>query len=371
MTIREIFRKSLWFQLLLVSVMGMLVCNPFTNAEDAEKWMSNANLRAAVIETLELAEGVSLTKEHLKSLLHVEALNSEISNLSGLEYATNLMGLGLCGNQISDLSPLSDLVQIEHLSLCGNQISDISPLSKLTNLKLLDLGLNQITDITPLDKLVNLENLNLGDNQIVDISSLARLMALQELSLTHNNITDISPLAKLVRLAALQINNNPIQDFSALQHLNLTIFKYDMLCKVPSLPVEERILTRSFPSVFKAWDSLIIPGLPKHGGIDYHDLAFNLTFGLNWQTTPSQSTRGLATQVGGNLEAAQDERDRLLTLNPNIVSLQHIVIHGVSPSEFPQDSDFLLRDENGEIVYSEIINAAMINLMNPKVQDHF
>ena len=371
MTMKEKLCKSLGFRLLFLSVIGVFIYNAFAYAENAEDWMPDANLRAAVIETLELAEGVSLTKEHLKSLLHVEALNSEISNLSGLEYATNLMGLGLCGNQISDLSPLSDLVQIEHLSLCGNQISDISPLSKLTNLKLLDLGLNQITDITPLGKLVNLENLNLGDNQIVDMSSLARLMALKELSLTHNNITDISSLAKLVRLAALQINNNPIHDFSALQHLNLTIFKYDMLCKVPSLPVEERILTRSFPSVFKAWDSLIIAGLPKHGGIDYHDLAFNLTFGLNWQTIPSQSTRGLATRVAGNLEAAQDERDRLLALNPNIISLRHIIIHGVSPSEFPPDSDFLLRDDNGEIVYSEIINAAMINLMNPKVQDHF
>ena len=169
----------------------------------------------------------------------------------------------------------------------------------------------------------------------------------------------------------LNIIDNPIWNFSALQHLNLTRFESNMFCKIPSLPVEERILTRLFPSIFKAWDSLIIAGLPKHGGIDYHDLAFSLTFGLNWHTTPSQSTRGLATQVAGNLEAAQNERDRLLALNPNIIFLRHIIIHGVSPSEFPPDSDFLLRNDRGEIVYSEIINAAMINLINPKVQDHF
>jgi hypothetical protein len=385
-------RKLSWLWLVLMSVAVYA-------EEPAEKWMPDTNLRDAVVETLELPKDVPLTKVHLQSLSHLEAWNSKISNLNGMENATNLMALELCGNQISDLSPLSDLVQIEHLSLCGNQISDISSLSKLTNLKLLDLGLNQISDIAPLANLTQLVILNIGSNlveditplvnlkqlshlkadsnQINDISSLAGLSNLKELILENNKITDVNPLVNLSQLDVLNIANNPTWNFGVLHHLNLTTFEHDTLCKIPSAPVEERLLTRSFPSVFFAWDRFIIPGisdkfmvLGMNEGIVYHDLAFSLTFGLNWQTTASQSTSGIATRVGGNLEAAQDLRDRHLALNPNIVTLVTIAINGSGElSKYPPNSDFWLRDDKGQIVYSEILNGPMINFMNSELQD--
>ncbi|MDD9976023.1 MAG: leucine-rich repeat domain-containing protein [Candidatus Poribacteria bacterium] len=357
--------KVFWFWLILISVMS--------HAEEAaEEWMPDANLRAAVREKLGLSNDVPLTKDNIKQLTHLEAQNREIRSIQGLEFAENLeVGLNLGGNLIQDITPLQSLTKLRGLVLLGNQVSDLSPLEPLTSLLYLNAAHNPISDLRVLSNLIHLEDLDLAACQISDVTPLAGLKNLKILILGSNLITDVSPLVNLTELEVLNIIDNPIWNFSALQHLNLTRFESNMFCKIPSLPVEERILTRLFPSIFKAWDSLIIAGLPKHGGIDYHDLAFSLTFGLNWHTTPSKSTRGLATQVAGNLEAAQDERDRLVALNPNIIFLRHIIIHGVSPSEFPPDSDFLLRDDKGEIVYSEIINAAMINLMNPKVQDHF
>ena len=88
MTMRDIFRKSLWSQLLLVFVVDMLVYNTCAYAEDAEDWMPDANLRAAIIEEIGLPEGVPLTKEHLKWLTRLIAWDSEISDLSGMERAT-------------------------------------------------------------------------------------------------------------------------------------------------------------------------------------------------------------------------------------------------------------------------------------------
>ncbi len=337
-----------------------------------DHWMPDANLRAAVQEKLGLSDEVPLTKDHIKGLTHLEAQNREIRSIQGLEFAENLeVGLNLGGNLIQDITPLRSLTKLRGLVLLGNQVSDLSPLEPLTSLLYLNAAHNPISDLRALSNLIHLEDLDLAACQISDVTPLAGLKNLKILILGSNLITDVSPLVNLTELEVLNIIDNPIWNFSALQHLNLTRFESNMFCKIPSLPVEERILTRLFPSIFTAWDSLIIAGLPKHGGIDYHDLAFSLTFGLNWHTTPSQSTRGLATQVAGNLEAAQNERDRLLALNPNIIFLRHIIIHGVSPSEFPPDSDFLLRNNKGEIIYSEIINAAMINLINPKVQDHF
>ena len=366
MAIREICRKSLWIQLLLLSVVSMLV-----HAEDVEDWIPDANLRAAIQEKLGLPGEMLLTKDNIKRLIHLEAQHKEIRSIQGLEFAEDLENLNFGTNFIEDISPLRNLTKLSGLSLFGNQVSDISPLANLIKLGYFNGAGNPISDLRPLSNLLQLEELDLWGCQISDVAPLAGLKNLKTLILGGNLITNVSPLANLSQLEVLKIVNNPIWDFSALQHLNLTIFEYDMLCKIPSLPVEERILTRSFPSVFKAWDGLIIPGLLEHGDVEYHDLAFSVNFGLNWQTTPSKNTRGLATQIGGDLEAAQDERDRYLALNSNIVTLQHIIIHGVSPSEFPPNSDFLLRDDKGEIVYSEIINAAMINLMNPKVQDHF
>ena len=357
--------KVFWFWLILISVMS--------HAEEAaEEWMPDANLRAAVREKLGLSNDVPLTKDNIKQLTHLEAQNREIRSIQGLEFAENLeVGLNLGGNLIQDITPLQNLTKLRGLVLLGNQVSDLSPLEPLTSLLYLNAAHNPISDLRVLSNLIHLEDLDLAACQISDVTPLAGLKNLKILILGSNLITDVSPLVNLTELEVLNIIDNPIWNFSALQHLNLTRFESNMFCKIPSLPVEERILTRLFPSIFKAWDSLIIAGLPKHGGIDYHDLAFSLTFGLNWHTTPNKSTRGLATQVAGNLEAAQDERDRLLALNPNIIFLRHIIIHGVSPSEFPPDSDFLLRNNKGEIIYSEIINAAMINLINPKVQDHF
>ena len=359
--------KKLNFCALIFLAIGCLF---YAGAEEPH-WMPDANLRIAIREKLELPDEVPLTKENIKSLIHLEAQHRGIRSIQGLEFAQNLeVGLNLGINLIEDITPLQNLTKLRGLVLLGNQVSALSPLEPLTSLVYLNCAFNPISDLSPVSNLIHLEDLDLAGCQISDVAPLAGLKNLKKLILGSNLITDVSPLKDLSQLKVLDIVDNPVSDFSPLQHLNLTVFEYNRLCNIPSLPVEERILTRSFPSVFKAWDSLIIAGLPKHGGIDYHDLAFSLTFELAWRTTPSKSTRGLATRVGGNLEAAQDERDRLLALNPNIVTLRHIIINGSGElSRYPPNSDFWLKDDNGQIVYSEILNGPMVNFMNPGLQD--
>ncbi len=345
-------------------------CLFYAGAEEPH-WMPDVNLRMAIREKLELPDEVPLTKENIKSLIHLEAQHRGIRSIQGLEFAQNLeVGLNLGINLIEDITPLQNLTKLRGLVLLDNQVSDLSSLGSLTSLVYLNAAYNPINDLSVLSNLIHLEDLDLKGCQISDVTPLAGLKNVKKLILGSNLITDVSPLKDLSQLEVLDIVDNPVSDFSPLQHLNLTTFEYNRLCKIPSLPVEERILTRSFPSVFKAWDSLIIAGLPKHGGIDYHDLAFSLTFELDWRTTPSQSTRGLATRVGGNLETAQEERDRLLALNPNIVTLRHIIINGSGDlSRYPPNSDFWLKNDDGQIVYSEILNGPMVNFMNPELQD--
>jgi hypothetical protein len=89
-----------------------------------------------------------------------------IVDLTGLEYAVNLISLSLSGNQITDINAVSELTNLTSLYLGGNQISDINAVSSLTNLTSLWLYDNHITDINALSDLTNLETLWLGTNPL-------------------------------------------------------------------------------------------------------------------------------------------------------------------------------------------------------------
>ena len=309
------------------------------------------NLRQLIRETLSLPEAVPLTQQQILRLTRLDADGDRgIADLVGLEYATNLKSLGLYRNPIGDISLLAHLTKLEGVNLTGCHIVDLSPLRNLNNLRGLFLGYNKISDVSPLAELTNLTFLHLQSNQIVDFSPLANLVSPQELWINHNFGTDISPLA----------------------HLNLADFRYDEVCDIESLPplVKERIENRSFPSIFQAWDDVV--------GLDYltweqrnvlHDLYWSANFGLNWDTTLAEPTYGVATQRAGYLEGVRETRQRRLAQNPNMIFLHSIRIHNHKSTEaFPPNSDFWLRDAQGQIVRTSA-NEYLFNFLKPEVQE--
>ena len=180
----------------------------------------DSNLRTAIEKALRKASGVTITTEDMKSLYELEAPNASITDLTGLEHATNLTLLTLSDNSISDISPLAGLNNLAELELSDNSISDISPLAGLNNLIWLELHNNSISDISPLKGLNNLISLELHNNSISDISPLAGLNNLIWLELHNNSISDISPLKGLNNLMSLKLSDNSISDISPLAGLN-------------------------------------------------------------------------------------------------------------------------------------------------------
>ena len=156
-----------------------------------------------------------LSSEHLDLDLPV------ITDLTGLEHATQLRSLTLRGENISDISPLAELTELRELDLKINQIRDITPLAELTELRELKLGENEIMDITPLTQLTQLTLLELHENRISDVTALANLTELPSLSLVGNRISDISPLAQLAdaSLTNLNLSRNQIRDVTPLAQL--------------------------------------------------------------------------------------------------------------------------------------------------------
>ena len=122
----------------------------------------------------------------------------QITDLTGLNFATNLVGVEISSNQISDITPLSGL-PLSWVNLNFNQVNDITPLSGLKGLWRLHMSSNQITDVTPLKGLTRLRQLDLPDNQITDISPLVELKNLSSLSLRGNPIENTYPLNELRR----------------------------------------------------------------------------------------------------------------------------------------------------------------------------
>ena len=202
----------------IVSIVGVVLLGfgvqglGCSNAVD----IPDPNLRARVAAALGKASGAPITKAEMATLIELDAGEASITNLTGLEFATNLTYLYLFSNAISDISALARLANLNRLDLGDNKISDISALSGLTDLTRLMLGQNAITDISTLSGLTQLTGLGLWENTISDISVLARLTKMRRLWLRANAVTDISVLAGLTKLTELDLSENAITDLSFL-----------------------------------------------------------------------------------------------------------------------------------------------------------
>src|ERR1043165_3644256 len=129
----------------------------------AQVIIPDQNLEAAIRSAISKPVG-PLNASDLAGLTSLFASGRAVADLSGLEWATNLISLDLSWNAITDLSPLARLTNLVHLSLEANRVMDISPLAKLSNLTSLNVGDNFISHVSVLAGLTNLTSLWLYHN---------------------------------------------------------------------------------------------------------------------------------------------------------------------------------------------------------------
>ena len=179
-------------------------------------------LRAVIETALGKAKDDSIAPSEMATLIRLEAPNANISNLTGLEFATNLTRLVLWDNSISDISPVVRLTNLTELALGGNNISDISPTAGLTRLTSLHLPGNNMSDVSAVSGLTHLTYLNLAGTNITDLSFLSGLTNLTELLLQNNNISDLSPLVANTGLGSgdtVDVRQNRLSDQSLHTHI--------------------------------------------------------------------------------------------------------------------------------------------------------
>ena len=209
--------KSPDLPLEVISVVA--VTTPDTGKVETAVNIPDPNLRTKIETALGNASGAPISAAEMATLTSLTAQDASISNLTGLETATNLTTLKLGNNTISDISALAGLTNLTELQLWDNSISNISAVAELTNLTHLYLWGNAISDISAVARLTNLTHLRLGENSISNISALAGLTNLTFLSVKENSISDISAVAGLTNLTELVIGNNAITNISAVAKL--------------------------------------------------------------------------------------------------------------------------------------------------------
>ena len=203
-----------------VSVEG--ISDPVTFNTGTGVNIPDANLRAKIETALNKQSGAPIIVEEMETLTNLIAVNINISDLTGIEHATNLTVLNLQSNSLSDISPIAGLTNLTVLNLQSNSLSDISPIAGLTNLTSIDLRSNSLSDISPIAGLTNLTVLLLSDNSISDISAVTDLTNLTRLRLKLNSISDLLPLVTNSGLSSgdeIDVRGNPLNYPSITTHI--------------------------------------------------------------------------------------------------------------------------------------------------------
>ena len=165
------------------------------------------NLNAAIRDLINKPTGPLNNVDLLKfSQLTVD--NAGVTNLTGLEYATNLTSLSLNSNLVSSVFPLQPLYKLSFLALDNNTIGDFSPLGGGTNLNRLSLRGNSITNLGFLSGDFQLATVFLSRNRIQDLTPLVTLTNLSDLSLDQNLISNIAVLPNLGALSFVDLTYN-------------------------------------------------------------------------------------------------------------------------------------------------------------------
>lgn len=207
--------------------------------------MPDKHLATAVKETLGLPAEHVLKKTDLSKLTKLTIPNSLVSDLTGLQYATNLESLIIRGTG-SEEDPkltnksninLSNLSKLTNLDLRSNGITDVSAikgLNNLTNLSTLNLAGNSISssDFSFTGNLQQLKTLDLSNNKLTEVNNL-KSTSITNLNLSYNFISNISDNLSLPKVTTINLRSNSltaisealmnkISNFSALKILDLS-----------------------------------------------------------------------------------------------------------------------------------------------------
>ena len=167
-----------------------------------------------------------LTSLDVSSLTNLESLRVSINRLTSLDISglTNIRVLVAGGNQLTSLD-VSRLTNLETLSVASNQLTSFDDVSGLTNnIRWLDISVNQLTSLD-VSRLTNLETLSVASNQLTSLD-VSRLTNLEWLNVGSNQLTSLD-VSRLTNLESLHVYRTQLTSLDVSRLTNLkTLYVY-------------------------------------------------------------------------------------------------------------------------------------------------
>ena len=204
---------------LLFACIFLCTATTFADVQINETNFPDANFRAFVSGLVNGRDVI--TYAEISEVTEINISWHNISNLTGINFFTNLINLSAWNNQLS-LLDVSDLANLETLYLGANWLTSLD-VSSLLNLTSLCVGGNLLTSLN-VSNLPNLASLR-ADWSHLNSLVVSNLPNLTSLDVTGNRLTslDVSDLTNLINLSARnnQFTSLDVSDLTNLETLYL------------------------------------------------------------------------------------------------------------------------------------------------------
>ena len=149
------------------------------------------------------------------------------------------------------------------------------------------------------------------------------------------------------------------------------------VCEINRDSIVERLVSRSYPSVFGVWDH-VFDNIPPSGSewewsyykkvLSYRDLVWQSSFrSLSFEKITPEGPK----LVDGEVEHVWYEKGQIQALNPDFIFLIPIYHYGARSEEYPEDWQYWLRDEDGNRIQDTPWEELLIDFTLPGAEDHF
>jgi Leucine-rich repeat (LRR) protein len=99
-------------------------------------------------------------------------IHFELTNVSGLQYLSNLSIAIVTHHNIADISAINNLSCLKSLFLSNNKIESLRGIEELTQLEQLYVQYNRISSVREVEQLVNLKEFYIHDNNITSLEGV-------------------------------------------------------------------------------------------------------------------------------------------------------------------------------------------------------
>lgn len=199
--------------------------------EDNVVEFKDSRLEEAVKIELGIPLNQELTASSMLNLRKIQPSVTGITDLTGLEYASNLQVITFTDNALQSLKPIENLPILTSIGLANSSylsIDDITSSLSTLDVQLLDLSNNpHFSDFSKLSVFTNLQGLWLNNCNLTNVDFLENFTSLNQLALNNNALTSIhklnSPYLRIVQLNQNQFETlKNIPDLSTISNLEIS-----------------------------------------------------------------------------------------------------------------------------------------------------